>query len=219
MSIPMHIKAAHMAWHPAETRGDCGFDYLHFDPQGVYWYLPGKIISSTWHTGEQSPGQRVEEEVYIPGSPEQFEPCLSPMTMMDMGIFGNAYWGSLQESTTYPLGKARHSILPIYKGRDRFQESYSDRAQWKTAWFQKKASLSRAWWMERQLISNLDPLGWFEWYCWYWLGRRHAEEDTRQIKRWCDFRRRQSAMLDSKPNATGLKQALLHWSCDPWICD
>jgi len=21
-----------------------------------------------------------------------------------------------------------------------------------------------------------DPLGWYEWYCWYWLGRRYGEK-------------------------------------------
>ena len=31
--------------------------------------------------------------------------------------------------------------------------------------------------------SDDDPRGWFQWYCRYWMGRRH-EDDARQIGRW-----------------------------------
>ena len=39
-------------------------------------------------------------------------------------------------------------------------------------------------WETAGWISNLDPYGWFQWYCRFYLGRRHAEEDERQIGRW-----------------------------------
>jgi hypothetical protein len=139
------------------------------------------------------------------------------MTLMGMGIFGNSYFGSLKEDTKRPLGKQRHSLFPVYKGSMSFQESYFDKPNWKTAWFSKKASLDRRWWLERKMISNIDPLGWFEWYCWFWMGRRQPSEDKRQIGRWVNFEMRQTAMLLARPNAVGLQQALLHWSVDPWI--
>ena len=38
-------------------------------------------------------------------------------------------------------------------------------------------------WEYKGWIHKDDPRGLFEWYCKYFLGRRH-EDDERQIKRW-----------------------------------
>jgi hypothetical protein len=35
-----------------------------------------------------------------------------------------------------------------------------------------------SWW-----ITEIDPYGWFQWYCIFYLGRR-STDDERQIKRW-----------------------------------
>lgn len=217
-SNPEHIQEAQARWVPGDMHDpETGLAYRFYRPDEVYFVECARIVQSDWLDGEQEPGEPVYETLYIPGKPEGFEPILSPMTMMAMGIFGNAYFGSLRADTKYPLGRERHALFPPYKGSMKFQDSYHDKPVWKTAWFQKKASLSREWWLERRLISNIDPLGWFEWYCWYWLGRRHDKEDRRQIERWINYRVRQSAMLQAMPTAVGLRQALLHWSVDPWI--
>ena len=134
--------------------------------------------------------------------------------MIKAGVFGNAYFGSCKDDTKYLLGKVRKSMLPHewFEGIELF-----DKPKWSTALFAKKASMSRDWWLDRQLIADCDPLGWFEWYCWYYLGRRLPKEDQRQIDRWASYRKRQSAMLEARPTAVGLQQALFHWSVDPWI--
>ena len=38
-------------------------------------------------------------------------------------------------------------------------------------------------WEGRGWINQLDPYGWFQWYCRFWQGRR-TPDDERQIDRW-----------------------------------
>ena len=78
----------------------------------------------------------------------------------------------------------------------------------------------------RDRIHRDDPRGWFEWYCKYFLGRRH-EDDERQIKRWlafCGPKGRWRNIIYKKIFKAGCKvdfswnisrriqQSLLHWS-------
>lgn len=205
--VPEHIQQAQSNWQPQSSHYDARIYRVSL--KELYWVAPGQIISG------DSFDNRFYETVAIPDSPEEFEPILSPMTMMSLGIFGNAYFGDLSSTSKYQLGAERHALFPAYKGSMQFQSSYVDKANWQTALFKKKASSTREWWLDRNLIGDADPLGQFEWYCWYWLGRRIPAYDQHQIKRWLNFRLRQTAMIE-KTRAVGLQQALLHWSCDPW---
>ena len=52
--------------------------------------------------------------------------------------------------------------------------------------FKIQSGQSQEEWEKKGWIHKDDPRGWFEWYCKYFIGRRH-EDDTRQIKRWLAF--------------------------------
>ncbi len=92
--------------------------------------------------------------------------------------------------------------------------------------FKIKSGQSQKEWEAKGWIHPDDPRGWFEWYCKYFLGRRH-EDDERQIKRWAAFcgpKGRWRNTIYSKIHANGcdvdfseqvsprIQQSLLHWS-------
>ena len=92
--------------------------------------------------------------------------------------------------------------------------------------FKIKSGQTQEEWEEKGWIHQDDPRGWFEWYCKYYIGRRH-EDDIRQIKRWlafCGPKGRFRNAIYNKIFKSGLKienskdispriqQSLLHWS-------
>lgn len=135
-----------------------------------------------------------------PHDPE-FKPDFSPMQMELMGVFGKAYWG--------PAGGAERRLLIPEQVRPP-ETSYNNirgRQCREVNYFKTKASLDIDWWLNKGLIYDFDPLGWYEWYWWYCMGRRIVPYDQWQINRWIQFRARH---LNHSPTP-GRSQALLHW--------
>jgi len=191
-----HLRLSRDRWNPS-TPGDSAWDdRLTWAPcTGLHWVDPA-----------------VEETLVWARQPHDwagFRPDFSPMTMMTMGIFGDAYFGDL-------AGASRKSMLPQNKPFASQLKPYSNirGSQCKTVNYHKRpASLTRDWWLDRGLIFTVDPLGWFEWYCWYWLGRRIPSHDNHQVGRWLNFRQRHGEMYRKAPYP-GHAQALLHWGID-----
>jgi hypothetical protein len=146
---------------------------------------------------------------------DRFAPDYTPMRMMEMGIFCDAYWSG-------PCGNERRAMLPQNKPFTRNGPQEGDRTARRSTrngarklnYHGKPASLDRDWWLSKGLIYTWDPLGWFEWYCWYYLGRRIGTYDDWQIQRWRSFKERHLRQYFNN-SSPGQAQALLHWAVEP----
>jgi len=134
-----------------------------------------------------------------------FKPELTPKQMLELGVFGGIYFNDQPDE------------LP--KSWYKKTEFSPDHSQHKELnYFGVLASQSLQIWQKKGWINPNDPRGWFQWYCRYYLGRRHID-DKRQIKRWRAFRRHviqiehncRSGDINCRPKQ---RQSLLHWAYD-----
>ena len=136
-----------------------------------------------------------------------FKPQLTPKKMLELGVFGGSYFGLNTEE--YP--KIWFKNAKISKN---FDVSINR--------FKVKSGLSRKEWLEKGWIFKEDPLGWFQWYCRYSMGRRIPRIDEIQIKRWKNFKRHVMAIKKNcEPQNLSCRrrqrQAILQWAYDPII--
>lgn len=148
------------------------------------------------YTHSEEPGQNFDEV---------FKPHLTPQEMLKLGVFGGLYFGDkpkefpaewFKEAKLSTDGK-RHKELNL---------------------FGVNASQPLSVWKEKGWIHKDDPRGWFQWYCRYYLGRRH-EDDARQIKRWKAITRHATQVVNNcRPGDVHCRprqrQAILHWAYD-----
>lgn len=137
----------------------------------------------------------------------EFKPELTPKEMLELGVFGGRYMRDCKNE--FPKGwftKAKFypESLPGHNPKLNF--------------FGVDASQSLSVWREKGWIHPDDPRGWFQWYCRYYMGRRH-EDDARQIKRWKAMKRHiaqiEKNCLPGDLNCRRKqRQALLHWAYD-----
>jgi hypothetical protein len=136
-----------------------------------------------------------------------FRPELTPKEMLKMGVFGGRYLRDCKKE--FPVSwYAKAKLYPEGKpGHDKDLN-----------YFEVEASQPLEVWRKKGWIHPDDPRGWFQWYCRYYMGRRH-EDDQRQIKRWRMMTRhvRQIEKHCAKSDFTcrrKQRQALLHWAYD-----
>jgi hypothetical protein len=133
-----------------------------------------------------------------------FRPDLSPKEMLEMGIFGGKYMTDCQDE--FPASWFRKAKLCTKKHDPKMN------------FFGINASQLLQIWRKNGWIHDDDPRGWFQWYCRYYLGRRH-EDDDRQIRRWRAIYRH-IAQIKNHCRKGDLscrrkqRQAVLHWAYD-----
>ena len=134
----------------------------------------------------------------------EFKPELTPKEMLELGIFGGKYMTDCRKE--FP--KSWFSAAKLC----------SVRHDPKLNCFGVNASQPLSVWRKKGWINPDDPRGWFQWYCRYYMGRRH-EDDERQIKRWKAIKRHIAQIqnncyrgdLDCRKKQ---RQAVLHWAYD-----
>lgn len=134
----------------------------------------------------------------------EFKPELTPKQMLELGVFGGRYMTDCKKE--FPKSWfAKAKLCP-------------QKHDAKLNFFKINASQPLAVWRRNGWLHQDDPRGWFQWYCRYYMGRRHAD-DKRQIKRWKAFVRHLSAVRNSCRARDyschrRQRQALLHWAYD-----
>ena len=136
-----------------------------------------------------------------------FKPQLTPKKMLELGVFGGSYFGNrINEFPKSWFKKAKMS--------KHFDVNLNR--------FKIKSGLSREYWLKKGWIFKEDPLGWFQWYCRFAIGRRIPYIDQIQIKRWKNFRRHVAA-IEKNCEKNDLfcrrkqRQAILQWAYNPFF--
>ena len=136
-----------------------------------------------------------------------FKPELTPKKMLELGVFGGAYFG--EKISEYPKSWFENAKLS-----KKFDVTLNR--------FGVRAGLTRKEWQDKGWIFKEDPLGWFQWYCRFSNGRRIKNIDEIQIKRWKNFTRHVKAIKKNCDEGDlscrrRQRQAILQWAYNPLI--
>jgi hypothetical protein len=133
-----------------------------------------------------------------------FRPDLSPKEMLEFGVFGGKYMTDCRAE--FP----KDWFLEAKFSPEKYDKNLN--------YFNTRASQSLTEWTSKGWIHRDDPRGWFQWYCRYYMGRRHSD-DARQINRWVKMRRhivwlQGACRVGDTFCRPRQRQALLHWAYD-----
>ncbi len=138
---------------------------------------------------------------------KDFKPQLTPKKMLEIGVFGGSYFGT--KINEFPTSWFKNAKIS-----KNFNVNLNR--------FKVQSGLSRDHWIKKGWIFKEDPLGWFQWYCRFSMGRRLPNIDKIQIKRWKSFKRHLVAIeKNCEPNDLSCRrrqrQAILQWAYNPFI--
>lgn len=137
----------------------------------------------------------------------EFTPSYTPKEMLELGVFEGKYINALTG-----LPKAWYKLPKVLGPNDEPDPTINR--------FGVKSRQPLSVWKEKGWTTELSPYGWFQWYCFYWLGRRDEKEDALQIGRWKSFVARHNAQVQAKCKKGDddchrkQRQALLQWAWD-----
>ena len=140
----------------------------------------------------------------------EFKPQLTPKEMLELGVFGGWYFKTEDNMKEFPADWFKNAKL----SQNGFNANLNK--------FGVASGQSMEVWISKGWITSDDPLGWFQWYCRYYMGRRIPDVDIFQIKRHNNFGSRHAGAIRKHcpgqyHKRTKQRQALLQWAYDPFI--
>jgi hypothetical protein len=196
---------------------DIMIDCLKSSVNTKKWFVAGKTIhvcnrmqNKYSYTLTFKAGTKLKHGGYNNGKKisYDFNPKYTPGQMLQMGVFEGKYCND----QIFEFPKEWYSNMTKFS-----PESPNP----KINYFGVKSRQSLQEWRKKKWIpcakDDNDKRGWFEWYCRYWLGRRHPSVDEVQIKRWKSFARHYAQYIkNTKGKGKNIhprrRQALLQWS-------
>lgn len=147
----------------------------------------------------QEPGVRRTPELYVAPLPTfdaargvlvfkdapAFTPTLTPSQVLRAGSFGGYYFRPIASGVTGRVHVDAWREFPAdwFAGLNPSTQIASPSKNTKVNKYKVDCGQDLRAWEESGWIVAADPLGWFHWYCRFYLGRRSAD-DARQISRW-----------------------------------
>lgn len=169
--------------------------------------LLNTAITHMWRTTMSTNRNNPEHWPLNPVWHPDFAPSYTPKEMIDLGVFEGIYTHAIDGIPKDWLNSPK--VLPRGGEPDPSLNHYGVKS---------RQSLKE--WQEKGWTSEHSPLGFWQWYCLYFLGRRIPEEDTKQIERWRGFIARHQAQvtkacrLDDPECHPRQRQGLLQWCWD-----
>ena len=156
-----------------------------------------------------------------------FRPNLTPKEVIQNGSFGGTYFRPILSGITGEYYKDEWKEFPNdwFKNLDIEQYVTSIVIRPSINKYKTKMGGNLDMWESSGWITNIDPYGWFQWYCRFYLGRR-TSDDERQINRWLKtcgpngrFRItliksiiREKKKYDDYKIKPVVRQGMMHWS-------
>eukprot|EP00933_Yihiella_yeosuensis_P062013 TRINITY_DN64927_c0_g1_i1.p1 TRINITY_DN64927_c0_g1~~TRINITY_DN64927_c0_g1_i1.p1 ORF type:complete len:265 (-),score=44.19 TRINITY_DN64927_c0_g1_i1:570-1364(-) len=172
---------------------------------------------------------RDEDGCFVFPDHPNFRPNLSPKEVLHLGSFGGTYFRDIVSAVT----GERHNGLKVVSelpkdwldGLDLDKMACNPSYSKHVNKYKVSCGGSLAQWESSGWITDLDPYGWFQWYCRFFQGRR-TTDDERQVQRWCAgqgptgrWRNRllndiikKKAKLDDVKVSPVIRQVLQHWA-------
>jgi hypothetical protein len=108
-----------------------------------------------------------------------FRPNLTPKEVLQLGSFGGTYFRVISSSITGERYKDVWKEFPsdwfegLNIGRHITSQSYDTAVNR----YKVECGGDLKMWEESGWITELDPYGWFQWYCRFYLGRRSTDDE------------------------------------------
>lgn len=115
----------------------------------------------------------------------EFTPNLTPKEVLQLGSFGGTYYRPILSGITGEIYTDAWKEFPTdwFENLDIETQVVSNIVRADINKYGVKMGGNLDMWESSGWINELDPYGWFQWYCRFYLGRRSSYDD-KQIRRW-----------------------------------